>query len=86
MGKILCVVHSVDTEGPLYESIDATFSRLKDLFKLEFKDQNRDILNKLKKGLINLIGKEKIVQNVLNSHLLDYNVYNLFTIEIPRFT
>ncbi len=73
MGKTLCIVHSVDTEGPLYESIEATFSRLKELFNLEFKDQNNEVLDRLKKGLINLNGKEKIVQNVLNSHLLDYN-------------
>jgi hypothetical protein len=27
--KVVYVVHSIDTEGPLYESLEATFDRLK---------------------------------------------------------
>jgi len=28
--KLVLVVHSVDTEGPLYESLEASFERLND--------------------------------------------------------
>ena len=28
------VVHCIDTEGPLYESIEVTFQRLKEIFGL----------------------------------------------------
>ena len=30
--KIVHIVHCVDTEGPLYESLSAKFERIKDLF------------------------------------------------------
>lgn len=33
--KIVHVVHCIDTEGPLYESLPETFKRLKELFDIE---------------------------------------------------
>ena len=33
--KIVYVVHAVDAEGPLYESLDETFLRLKDLYDIK---------------------------------------------------
>ena len=35
MTKKVYVVHCIDTEGPLYESIEATFSRLKEIFGVD---------------------------------------------------
>lgn len=71
-GKIF-VVHSVDTEGPLYEPIDVTFQRLKEIFGLTFENANQQTLNELKNGQIDIGGLEKEVQNVVNGHLLNYN-------------
>ena len=33
--KIVYIVHSIDTEGPLYESLEAKFERIKDLFGID---------------------------------------------------
>lgn len=35
MGNIVYVVHCVDTEGPLYESIEVTFELIKNIFNLD---------------------------------------------------
>ncbi|MFC1745496.1 hypothetical protein ACFL35_15990 [Candidatus Riflebacteria bacterium] len=47
--NILYIVHCVDTEGPLYESVDATFERIKNTFGLEFK-ASQEQLRRLKRG------------------------------------
>jgi len=70
--KTVYVVHCVDTEGPLYESLEATFQRLKDIFQLDFKTDIKT-LKKLQKGEISLNGLEKTVQQVLDPKLLAYN-------------
>ena len=45
--KIVYIVHSVDTEGPLYESLEAKFHRLYDVFNLKF-SPSKNLLEKLK--------------------------------------
>ena len=35
------IVHAIDTEGPLYESFDAKFDRLNDLFNINHKPNKR---------------------------------------------
>jgi len=66
------VVHCVDTEGPLYESLEATFERLRDIFKLEL-EPSREMLRRLQAGEISLGGMEAMVQRVVDPHLLTYN-------------
>lgn len=60
MSKKVYVVHCVDTEGPLYESLDATFSRLKEIFGIELETTTEN-LRKIQNQEINLNGKEFLV-------------------------
>ena len=36
------VVHAIDTEGPLYESLEAKFDRLNDLFNINNIDRTKE--------------------------------------------
>ena len=47
------VVHCVDTEGPLHESLDATFQRLREIFKLDL-EPSADTLRRLQSGAVDL--------------------------------
>lgn len=66
------VVHCIDTEGPLYESLDATFERLRAIFELDLKP-SLATLRSLQAGELNLGGIEAAVQKVVDPHLLAYN-------------
>ncbi len=66
------VVHCIDTEGPLYESVDATFQRLRSIFQLELQP-GTDLLRRLQLGEVDLNGLEAAVQKVVDPHLLAYN-------------
>jgi len=70
--KIVYIVHCVDTEGPLYESLEAKFERIKDIFNVKVKPTSIN-LKKLKNKKILLNGKEKKISNMLSSHLTNYN-------------
>ena len=70
--KIVHIVHCVDTEGPLYESLSAKFERIKDLFGVNIKPTSKN-LQKLKNQKISLNGKEKKIATMLSSHLIKYN-------------
>jgi hypothetical protein len=69
---ILHIVHCVDTEGPLNETLDATFERLYSIFgvKLEPTKENLALLQ-LKK--IDLAGKEDAIAKCFAPELLKYN-------------
>ena len=71
MKKNVYVVHCVDTEGPLNESLDATFERIYEHtgVKLEPSKKNLDLVQK---GLIDLNGKEAFAQKAFSKQLLDY--------------
>jgi hypothetical protein len=71
--KIVNIIHAIDTEGPLYESLDATFQRLSEIHQLTGIDQTKENLIKLKNKEIDLGGKENSVANTLNGHRLNYN-------------
>lgn len=45
--KIVYIVHAVDTEGPLYESLSAKFQRVKDLYGIDVKKKNYSTFKKL---------------------------------------
>ena len=66
------VVHCIDTEGPLHESVEATFERLRDIFHLEL-EPSADLLRRLQAGEVYLGGLEAAVQRVVDPHLLAYN-------------
>jgi hypothetical protein len=66
------IVHCIDTEGPLHESIQATFKRLHDIFHLDL-EPSLDLLQRLQEGSVDLGGLEAAVQRVVDPHLLAYN-------------
>jgi hypothetical protein len=70
--KPVYIVHCIDTEGPLYESVDATFERLREIFHLEL-PAGQDLLRRLQAGEVQLDGLEAAVQKVVDPHLLAYN-------------
>lgn len=70
--KNVFIVHAVDTEGPLFESLEAKFERLRDLFNIKI-EPTYENLEKLKNKKINLNGRENAVAKILSSHLGNYN-------------
>tara|TARA_X000000950_G_C13844386_1_gene631646 strand:- start:39 stop:1379 length:1341 start_codon:yes stop_codon:yes gene_type:complete len=71
--KVVNIVHAIDTEGPLYEPLDATFERLAHVYQVTGIKSSRENLEKLKNKQIDLGGKEEEVATMLNGHLLNYN-------------
>ena len=68
----LYVVHCVDTEGPLTETLTATFDRLRSVFGIDL-PANRETLQLLQNREIDLRGREDAVARMLEPHLLAYN-------------
>ena len=58
MSNVVHIVHCIDTEGPLYESIDATFKRINDVFGLKL-EPSLETLKKLQNKKISLEGKNR---------------------------
>ena len=71
MNKVY-IVHCIDSEGPLHESIEATFERIKHIFHLDL-EPSKKLLKELQEGKVNLNGIEESVKKVLEPHLLNYN-------------
>ena len=67
------IVHAVDTEGPLFESLEAKFERIYDLFGIEDISPTRENFIKLQKGELKLGGVEEKIKDILNDHLVSYN-------------
>lgn len=65
------VVHCIDTEGPLSESLLATFQRLKEIFGIELPPSYRT-LQALQRQEIPLAGREAEVARVFSPELLSY--------------
>jgi len=70
--KTVYIVHSIDTEGPLYESLEAKFQRLDEAFNIKL-SPTKKLLEKLKNKKVDLKGKEDVVSTLLSSHLTNYN-------------
>jgi len=66
------IVHCTDAEGPLHESLEATFKRLHEIFGLEI-PPSRETLRKLQHREIDLGGLEEDVARVINPDLIRYN-------------
>ena len=58
MNKKLYIVHCVDTEGPLYEPLEATFERLFEIYHIRLA-ATKENLFKLQNKLIDLNGAEE---------------------------
>lgn len=69
---VVHVVHCIDAEGPLYESLEATFERLRHIFHVDL-EPSKDLLSKLQSREVDLNGLESAVQKVLAPQLLNYN-------------
>jgi hypothetical protein len=70
--KIVYIVHCVDTEGPLYESLEATGERIFNVFglsydmtqeKLEMLQQGIDVPDELKDSVIKFLDPERLKYN-----------------------
>ena len=70
--NILHIVHCVDTEGPLYESLEATGERIYNAFglsydmtpkKLKMLQQGKDIPDELKNAVMNFLGPDRLNYN-----------------------
>lgn len=72
MEKVLYIVHSVDTEGPLYESLSETFIRVNNIFGLSL-ECSKENLELIQKGELDLKGKEKQVQQIFNNKQISFN-------------
>lgn len=72
MQPTVYIVHCLDTEGPLFESVEATFDRLRAIFHLDL-EPSLALLRRLQSGEVDLGGLEAAVQKVVAPQLLAYN-------------
>lgn len=72
MKNIVYIVHCIDTEGPLYESLEATFERISQTFGINI-EPSYDNLKKLQNQELRLSGKEEAVANLVHPKRLKYN-------------
>jgi hypothetical protein len=70
--KKLYVVHCVDTEGPLYESLEETFSRINSIFGFKIHPSKENLI-KLQNKEINLKGKEDAVKDLVRPERVNMN-------------
>lgn len=68
MNGTVQIVHAIDTEGPLYESLSATFGRLKEIFGISHILPSVENLQKLQQGGFDLGDKTSLVQEALSAH------------------
>lgn len=69
LSKEVYIVHCIDTEGPLYEPLEATFDRINDIFGIKL-DPTNENLCKLQNKQLNLNGNEQAVSELLDSNLI----------------
>lgn len=72
MNKTLYILHCVDTEGPLYESLEETFKRLYDIFGI-YLEPTKENLRKIQNKLIDFGDKTELIAEVFSPHLINYN-------------
>lgn len=76
MSKDVYIVHCIDTEGPLYESLGASFDRLKDIFGIEM-EPTRENMRKLQNQELDLGGQEELVADAFAQKRI--NTYGSWT-------
>lgn len=69
---VLHIVHCVDAEGPLYESVAAKFERLKDIFGVTEIEPTDENFRKLCRGEMDLGGKETLIRQTFSPHLTSF--------------
>ena len=70
--KTLYVVHCIDTEGPLNETLPATFNRLKNIFNIDM-EPTIDNLKKLQNKELDFGENTDAIAELLAPELLSYN-------------
>ncbi len=70
--KTLYIVHCIDTEGPLNETIEATFERLENLFGIKMAPSKKH-LEKIQNMEFDFNGKEAAIAKCFSPELLNYN-------------
>ena len=63
MKKKVYIVHCIDTEGPMYESLEASFERLKNMFGIEM-DATRENMDDIQKGRIDFGRKTELIADI----------------------
>ena len=71
MEKTLYITHCIDTEGPLDETLTATFKRLESIYGIKMNPTKKNLL-RLQKKEIDLGGIEEEVANSFSSNILQY--------------
>jgi len=70
--KTVYIVHAVDTEGPIYEDLNATFERLREIIGVDMKPSYKT-LEQLQNKEIDLDGKEEVTASFLRPSMRVYN-------------
>jgi len=70
--KVLYIIHCIDTEGPLNESIKKTFLRLKSIFGISMKPSKKNLI-KIQNKQINFGKKTDLIAKVFSKQLIEYN-------------
>jgi len=65
-------VHCIDTEGPLHESLNATFERLEEMFGINL-EPTKDNLYKLQNDQIKISNSKISTSRAFSKDMLDYN-------------
>jgi len=71
LGRVVYVVFCVDTEGPLYESLEARFERLSELYGITL-PPSKDTFDRLRRQEIPLGGLEAEVARLFSDHRISY--------------
>lgn len=72
MKNIVYIVHCIDTEGPLKESLNNTFERLKNIYGYNLKPTKNN-LKKIQNKEFNFGGLENEIANTFSVNLIKYN-------------
>ena len=72
MSKNLYIVHAIDTEGPLYESLPATFERLEKITGVRL-EPTQENLERVRRRQLDLGGREAVASLAVAKELLTYN-------------
>ncbi|KPK42809.1 MAG: hypothetical protein AMJ78_01020 [Omnitrophica WOR_2 bacterium SM23_29] len=70
--KILYIVHCVDAEGPHYESLEATFERLYDIYGISLAPSGEN-LRKIQNREIDFGRVTELIARTFSPHMLSYN-------------
>jgi hypothetical protein len=70
--NLLHIVYCIDTEGPMTESISATFKRLRQIYKVNLPASKKNLI-KLQNKKIKLNGLEHEISESFSKKLLSYN-------------